>query len=130
MEETTRKVSKSEVMHQKEKKVMTLENITLWIFSIMQAQYLLTFYFHYKDMPKETMFEGNIVERIKLRKEGFNEIKRKEQNINNELFKAYFTDYQSPSSMYKKSSETENTKINKTRADLIKKVLTKLKRII
>ena len=81
-------------------------------------------------MPKETMFEGNIVERIKLRKEGFNEIKRKEQNINNELFKAYFTDYQSPSSMYKKSSETENTKINKTRADLIKKVLTKLKRII
>ena len=76
------------------------------------------------------MFEGNIVERIKLRKEGFNEIKRKEQNINNELFKAYFTDYQSPSSMYKKLSKTENTEINKTRADLIKKVLTKLKRII
>ena len=32
--------------------------------------------------------------------------------------------------MYKKLSETENTEINKTRADLIKKVLTKLKRII
>ena len=70
-----------------------------------------------------------MAERIKLRKKRFDEIKRKEQNINNELFKAYFTDYQSPSSMYKKSSETENT-INKTRADLIKKVLTKLKRII
>ena len=44
-------------------------------------------------MPKETMFERNVVERIKLRKEGFNEIERKEQKINNELFKAYFTDY-------------------------------------
>ena len=32
--------------------------------------------------------------------------------------------------MYKKLSKTENTEINKTRADLIKKVLTKLKRII
>ena len=36
----------------------------------------------------------------------------------------------SPSNTYKKLSETENTAINKTRADLIKKVLTKLKRII
>ena len=42
----------------------------------------------------------------------------------------YFTDYQSPSSMCKKLSETENTEINKTRVNLIKKVLTKLKRII
>ena len=49
-----------------------------------------------------------MAERIKLRKKRFDEIKRKEQNINNELFKAYFTDYQSPSSMYKKLSETEN----------------------
>ena len=55
------------------------------------------------------MFEGNIVERIKLRKEGFNEIKTKEQNINNKLFKAYFTDYQSPSCTCRKLSETENT---------------------
>ena len=81
-------------------------------------------------MPKETMFEGNIIERIKLRKEGFNEIKRKEQNINNELFKAYFTDYQSPSCTCRKLSETENTEINRIWADLIKKVLGKLKRII
>ena len=48
------------------------------------------------------MFERSIAERIKLRKERFDEIKRKEQNINNELFKAYFTYYQSPSSMNKK----------------------------
>ena len=32
--------------------------------------------------------------------------------------------------MYKKLSETENTEINKIRVDLIKKVLTKLRRII
>ena len=57
-------------------------------------------------------------------------LKGKEQNINNEFFKTYFTDYQSPSSMYKKLREPENTEINKTGADLIKKVLNKLKRII
>ena len=59
------------------------------------------------------MFERSIAEGIKLRKEKFDEMKRKEQNINNELFKAYFTDYQSRSSMYKKFSETENTEIIK-----------------
>ena len=57
-------------------------------------------------------------------------LKGKEQSINNELFKTYFTDYQSPSIMYKKLREPENTEINKTGADLIKKVLNKLKRII
>ena len=46
------------------------------------------------------------------------------------MFKAYFADYQSPSSMYKKLSETGNTEINKTRVDVIKKVLTKVKRIL
>ena len=57
-------------------------------------------------------------------------LKGKEQSINNELFKTYFTDYQSPSIMYKKLREPENTEINKTGADLSKKVLNKLKRII
>ena len=57
-------------------------------------------------------------------------LKGKEQSINNELFKTYFTDYQSPSIIYKKLREPENTEINKTGADLIKKVLNKLKRII
>ena len=64
-------------------------------------------YLHYKDVPKETMFERSIAERTKLRREGLDEIKRKEQNINNELFKEYFTDYKSPSNMYKKLKETE-----------------------
>ena len=61
-------------------------------------------YFHYKDVPKEKLFERTIAERTKLTGK-FDEIKRKEQNINSELFKAYFTDYQSPSNMYKKLSK-------------------------
>ena len=35
-------------------------------------------YLHYKDLPKETMFERSIAERRKLRREGLDEIKRKE----------------------------------------------------
>ena len=66
------------------------------------------------------------MERIKSRKERLDEIKRKEQNINNLLFKEYFTDYWGPSNMYKKLSETENAKINKTKVDSIKKILSKL----
>ena len=69
-------------------------------------------YLHYKDVLKETMFERSIEERIKSRRGRLDEIKRKEQNINNELFKEYFTDYQSPSNMYKKLSETEGA-VNK-----------------
>ena len=34
-------------------------------------------YFHYKDVPKETMFEINITKRIKLGKGRFDEIKEK-----------------------------------------------------
>ena len=83
-----------------------------------------------KDVPKETMFERNIAERIKSRKERLDEIERKEQNINNELFKVYFADYQSPSNMYKKLIETENTEINKNKVDFIKEILSKLQKII
>ena len=75
------------------------------------------------------MFERSIAERIKLRRGRLDEIKRKEQNINHELFNAYFTGYQNPSSMYKKLSETED-EVNEARVDSIKKVFSKLKRII
>ena len=85
-------------------------------------------YSHYKDVPKETLFERSIVERIKSRKKRLDEIKRKEQNINNLLFKEYFTDYRGPSNMYKKLSETENVEINKTKVDSIKKMLSKLQK--
>ena len=67
------------------------------------------------------MFERSIVERIKSRKERLDEIKIKEQNINNEMFKKYFPAYQSPSNMYKKLSATENAEINKIKVDSIKK---------
>ena len=66
---------------------------------------------HYKDERKETIFERSIEERIKLEKEKSHEIERTENNINNELFKAYFTDYQSPSNMHKKIKQ------DKTRSD-------------
>ena len=80
-------------------------------------------------MPKETVFERSIAEITKLRKVRSDEIERKEQNINNELFKAYFTGHQNPSSMYKKLSETKGA-LNEFWVDSIKKVLTKLQRII
>ena len=75
------------------------------------------------------MFAGSIAQRTKLRRGGSDQIEGKTQNLNNELFKEFFTDYQSPSSMYQKLSETKDA-VNEVRVDLIKKVLTKLKRII
>ena len=58
------------------------------------------------------MFERSIAERIKLRRERLGEIIRKERKINNELFKIYFTDYQSPSNIYKMLSQREGA-VNK-----------------
>ena len=80
-------------------------------------------------MPEEKLFERSIEERIKSRRERLYETKKKEQNINNELFKEYFTDFQSPSNMYKKWSETQGA-VNRVRADSIKKILSKLQRIV
>ena len=87
-------------------------------------------YLDYKNVPKEAMFERSIEERINLRRGRLDKIERKEQNMNNELFKAYFTDYQSPSNMYKKLSETKGA-VNEVRVDSVKKtVLSKLQRVI
>ena len=79
-------------------------------------------YFYYKDVPKETMFEGTIAERSKLRTEKIAEIEKEEENINNYSFKDYFTNYRSPSDIYKKLRETEGTK-NENRVYLIKQVV-------
>ena len=76
-----------------------------------------------EDVPKKTMSERSITERTKLRKERVDEIKRKEQNINNELFREYFTNYHSPSVMYGKLRETKGA-VNELRVNLIKDVLT------
>ena len=75
------------------------------------------------------MFQRSIAERTKLRRGRFDEIKRKKLDINNELLKAYFTGYQSPSDMYKKLSKTKDA-VNEFRGYSIKKVLSNLKRII
>ena len=85
---------------------------------------------HYKEVPKETMSERSIVERLKLRKERLTEIKRKEENINNQLFNYYFSVYRNPSSMYEKLSEAKNAEINQDKVDLIKKVLSKLQKVV
>ena len=125
MEVTTRKISKKEAKElyneliQKDVDALTKEksndtrkyntlNILNNVVSIFTGTYL-----HYKYVPKETMFERSIAERIKLRKERFDEIKRKEQNRNSELCKAYFTDYQSPSNMYKKYVQKARQKTQK-----------------
>ena len=109
-------------------KLVALENNILNILnnvgSIFNGAYL-----HYKNVPKETMIKKRIAERKKLGRGRYDEIKRKEQNINNELFKVYFTDYQSPSNMYKKLSKTKEA-VNEVRVDSIKEVLYKLQRII
>ena len=86
-------------------------------------------YLHYKNVPKETMFARSIAERTKLRRGRPDEIERKEQNIKYELFNCYFTDYQNTSSTYKKLSKTK-VAVNEVRVDFIKKILSKLQRII
>ena len=45
-----------------------------------------------------------------LRRRQIAEIEEEEKKINNKLFKEYFTNYQSPSDMYKKLREAEGEK--------------------
>ena len=84
-------------------------------------------YMHCWDVPKETIFERTIVERLKLRKEKIAQIEKEEKN--NLLFKEYFTNYQWPSDMYKKFCKTEGAR-NENRVYLIKEVLNKMKKNI
>ena len=58
-----------------------------------------------KGKPKP---EESIAQRVQLRRERMAEIEREEKNINNKLFKEYFTDYRSPIVMYKKLGGTRN----------------------
>ena len=121
MEVTTRKITKREAkkLYNKliQKEIDSLEREknddirkynTLDILNNVGSVFTGT-HFQYKDVPTETMFERSISEITNLRKGRFDEIKRKEQNINNQLLKAYFTDYQSPSNMYKKLSKTRHS---------------------
>ena len=67
--------------------------------------------------------------RTKLRRQGLDKIKEKEQNIKNELFKKYFN-YESPSNMYNILSNTKNTEKHNTLVNLIKISLIDLKKDI
>ena len=56
-------------------------------------------------------------------------IERREENINNELFKIYFTNDRSPSDIHKQLRETESA-VNDLQVNLIKKVLARMKKNI
>ena len=81
-----------------------------------------------KSEPKS---EESVGKRVHLRREKIAEIEE-EKNINNELFKKYFTNFRSPSDMYKELRETED-KENEDQVDqvyLIKEVLNRMKEAI
>ena len=75
------------------------------------------------------MTEESIAKRVHLRRGYVAKIKREDKNINNKLFKEYFTIYQSPSDMYKKLRKTEDKK-NKDQVYLIKEMLNTMKEAI
>ena len=75
------------------------------------------------------MVEKHIADSVKLRRRRTAEIEEEQKNINYRLFNDYFTNYQSPSDMYKKLHATEG-KINEDQVYVIKKVLNKMKKAI
>ena len=84
---------------------------------------------HYGEVHKGTTVERNIAENAKLKRRRVSEIEEKEKNINYKLFNEYFTNYRSPSNMYKKLREAED-EWNEERVFLIREVLNKTKKII
>ena len=115
-------------MHQKKKKNDNIRKYNILDIINNVSSVFTGTYLHYNDIPKEAMFERSIAERTKLKKGRYDEIKTTEQNIKNELFKSQFTDYQSPSNMYRKLIQTNDT-VNEVRVNSFKKVLSELKRI-
>ena len=77
-----------------------------------------------KSKPK---IEESIAERVKLKNEKIAEIKKEEKNIENELFKYYFINYQKPSDMYKKLRKAKD-KINECKVYSIKEILDEIKK--
>ena len=81
-------------------------------------------------MPKKTIVERNIEENVKLRRRRIAETEEKEKNIMSyKLFNEYFTNYRSPSDMYKKLLATKGER-NEDQVYVIKKVLNKMKKNI
>ena len=67
-------------------------------------------YLHYGEVPKETIFERNIAERVKLRRQRLDIIKKKKENINNELFNHSFI-YLNPNIMLERLINASGEKI-------------------
>ena len=85
-------------------------------------------YLHYGEVPKETIFERNIAERVKLRRQRLDIIKKKKENISNELLNYYFT-YLNPNIMLERLRDASDEK-NKDMVESINKKLTKMKNIV
>ena len=84
--------------------------------------------FYYKGLPKETMNEGNIAERVKSRRQRLDIINKKKENIDNKLFSHYF-DYSNPDTMLKRLRDASDEK-NKFMVESINKKLTKMRNIV
>ena len=74
------------------------------------------------------MIEESIAERIKLRRQKWDILAKKKENISNVLFNHYF-DFSIPDIMFKKLRNTSDEK-NKNLVESIIKKLTKLKNIV
>ena len=85
-------------------------------------------YFHYKELPKKTIFQRNIAESVKLRKRRLDIIDKKKENINNELLNHYFG-YLNPVIMLERLRDASEEK-NKDLVESINKKLTKMKNIV
>ena len=88
----------SETEKKNEKADETLENIKKFLDYNKNAQLASKV-----DQGKsKSKTEESIAERTILSKEMVAKIEKEEKNISNNLLKSYFTNYQSPSDMYKK----------------------------
>ena len=82
---------------------------------------------HYGEIPKETIFERNIADRVKSEKQRLDIINKNKENINNLLFNEYF-DYSNPDTMIKRLKDVGDKK-NKNMVEWINKKLNKMKTI-
>ena len=88
----------------------TKKNNILEIFENINAIFTGN-YLHYRELPKETIFERSIADRIKSKKQKLDIINKNKEKINNELFKEYFN-YLNPDTMIKRLKNV-NDEINK-----------------
>ena len=78
-------------------------------------------------IEQKSKSEESLTERTKLRKQKLNEIAKNKKEINLEFFGKYLN-YSSPVDMYKSLNESINTARNKIEVNLIKSILTDLKK--